>query len=62
MHNRVVLVEDDIAHTRKMAERVTPEPWQFRHVGRAQGITQTNDEGETTTLLVDDAPLGIINT
>lgn len=47
--------EDDIAHTRKMAERLTPEQWQFRHVGRAQGITQTNDEGETTTLLVDDA-------
>ncbi len=46
---------DDIAHTQAMAERLTPEQWQFRDEGRAQGITQTNDADETTTLLVDDA-------
>ena len=46
---------DDIAHTKAMAERLTPEQWQFRDEGLAQGITQTNDDGETTTLLVDDA-------
>jgi len=46
---------DDIAHTHEMAERLTPEQWQFRDEGRAQGITQVNDDGETTTLLVDDA-------
>ena len=47
--------DDDIAHTAKMAERLTADQWQLRHVGLAQGTTQTNDEGETTTLLVDGA-------
>ncbi len=46
---------DDIAHTEQMAERLTPEQWQFRDEGRAQGVTQVNDDGETTTRLVDDA-------
>lgn len=45
----------DIAHTEAMAERLTADQWQFRAEGRAQGITQVNDAGETTTLLVDDA-------
>ena len=46
---------DDIAHTRAMAERLTPEQWQFRDVGLAQGVVQTNDEGEATTYLHEDA-------
>ena len=46
---------DDIAHTRAVAERLTAEQWQYRAEGMAQGITEVNDEGETTTLLVDDA-------
>jgi hypothetical protein len=46
---------EDIAHTEAMAERLTAEQWQFRDVGRAQGVLRTNDEGETTTLLHEDA-------
>jgi hypothetical protein len=46
---------DDIAHVQAMAEQLTPEQWQFRHIGRAQGITQLDDDGATTTLLHDDA-------
>lgn len=46
---------DDVAHTEAMAERLTADQWQFRHIGRAQGVVETNDEGETTTVLVDDA-------
>jgi hypothetical protein len=47
--------DDDIAHVRAVAEELTPEQWQFRHIGRAQGITQVDDDGATTTLLHDDA-------
>ncbi|MFN8019567.1 MAG: hypothetical protein U0P45_15805 [Acidimicrobiales bacterium] len=47
--------DDDIAHTKAMAERLTPEQWQFRDEGLANGITQVNDEGETTTYLHEDA-------
>ena len=47
--------DDDIAHTRAMAERLTPEQWQFRDDGLAHGIIQVNDEGETTTYLHDEA-------
>ncbi len=46
---------DDIAHTQKMAERLTPSQWQFREEGRAQGVIQLNPDGDTTTRLVDDA-------
>lgn len=46
---------DDIAHTKAMAERLTPAQWQFRDVGRAEGVIATGDDGETTTRLVDDA-------
>ncbi|MGI8756104.1 MAG: hypothetical protein ACR2MB_09630 [Acidimicrobiales bacterium] len=46
---------DDIAHTQAMAERLTPDQWQFRDIGRAQGVIATNGDGETTTLLHDDA-------
>ena len=45
----------DIAHTEQRAERLTPSQWQFRDVGRAGGVIGTNDDGETTTRLVDDA-------
>lgn len=46
---------DDIAHTQQMAERLTPSQWQFRDQGRAGGVVQVNDDGETTTRLVEDA-------
>ena len=46
---------DDIAHTEEMAKRLTASQWQFRDVGLADGIIQTNEDGETTTLLVEDA-------
>ncbi|MEZ5178437.1 MAG: hypothetical protein R2746_09160 [Acidimicrobiales bacterium] len=46
---------DDIGHTEAMAERLTPHQWQHHEAGRRLGITQTNDDGEVTTLLVDDA-------
>lgn len=46
---------EDIAHTQKMAERLTPSQWQFREEGRAQGVIQLNADGDTTTRLVDDA-------
>ncbi|HEX2577611.1 MAG TPA: hypothetical protein VHK88_14760 [Aquihabitans sp.] len=46
---------DDIAHTEQMAERLTPSQWQHREAGIAGGVLQVNDEGETTTRLVDDA-------
>ena len=46
---------DDIAHTRKMAERLTPDQWQFHAEGQRDGVIETNDAGETTTRLVDDA-------
>jgi len=46
---------DDIAHTEAMAERLTREQWQFLEIGRAQGVLQTNDDGETTTLIHEDA-------
>jgi hypothetical protein len=46
---------DDIAHTEAMAERLTPSQWQFADVGRRKGVTVTNEDGETTTRLVDDA-------
>lgn len=46
---------DDIAHTQQMAERLTPDEWQFHDVGQAEGVITTNDEGETTTLLHEDA-------
>jgi len=45
---------DDIAHTQAMAERLSPEQWQFREDGLRNGIIEEND-GETTTRLVDDA-------
>lgn len=45
---------DDIAHTQQMAERLTPGQWQFRDVGRAEGVIQSDGDG-TTTALVDDA-------
>ena len=46
---------DDIAHTQKMAERLTPSQWQFREEGRTQGVIQLNPDGDTTTRIVDDA-------
>ncbi len=46
---------DDIAHTEKMAERLTPAQWQFRDAGLAEGVIGVNDDGDTTTRLVDDA-------
>jgi len=46
---------DDIAHTEAMAERLTPSQWQFHDIGRTEGVLQTDDEGTTTTRLVDDA-------
>ena len=46
---------EDIAHTQAMAERLDPATWQFHAEGRRDGVIQTNDEGETTTLLVEDA-------
>ncbi len=46
---------DDIAHTQQMSERLTPSQWQFHAEGRAGGVLQVNDDGETTTRLVDDA-------
>ena len=46
---------DDIAHTQAMAERVGPTHWQFHDIGQRDGVLQTNDDGETTTRLVDDA-------
>jgi len=46
---------DDIANTKAMAERLTPSQWQFRDVGLAEGVIGTNDDGDTTTRLVDDA-------
>lgn len=45
---------DDIARTEVMAERLTPEHWQFHDVGRRDGILDTSED-ETTTRLVDDA-------
>ena len=46
---------EDIAHTQSMAERLDPATWQFHVEGRRDGVIITNDEGETTTRLVDDA-------
>jgi hypothetical protein len=46
---------DDVAHTHKMAERLTPDQWQFRDIGMAQGVTRTTEDGDTVTTLVDDA-------
>ncbi|MCB0977486.1 MAG: hypothetical protein KDB02_08510, partial [Acidimicrobiales bacterium] len=46
---------DDIAHVEAMAERLSPSQWQFRDVGLAEGITTTDDEGSTTTRIVEDA-------
>ena len=46
---------EDIAHTQAMAERLTPSQWQFRDVGLRDGVIMTNDDGDTTTLLVEDA-------
>ncbi|MEO6988438.1 MAG: hypothetical protein ABI239_07310 [Aquihabitans sp.] len=47
---------DDIAHTQAMAERLTPDQWQFHEIGHdGGGIISTNAEGEVTTRLVDDA-------
>jgi hypothetical protein len=38
-----------------MAERLTPSEWQFRSIGLAEGTIVVNDDGDTTTRLVDDA-------
>lgn len=46
---------DDIARTRALAERLTADQWQLRDVGLAEGVVSTNDDGETTTRIVDDA-------
>ncbi len=46
---------DDIAHTEKVAEQLTPAQWQFRDVGRTEGVTEVNEHDETITRLVDDA-------
>ena len=47
---------DDIAHTQAMAERLTPDQWQFHDVGQdGEGVIVTNAEGDVTTRLVDDA-------
>ena len=46
---------DDVAHIEATAGRLTASQWQFRDVGMAEGIFQLNDDGETTTLLHDDA-------
>lgn len=46
---------DDIAHTQAMAERLDAHQWQHLEAGRLHGVIQTNEDGEVTTLLVDDA-------
>ncbi|MEO6628538.1 MAG: hypothetical protein ABIP03_08195 [Aquihabitans sp.] len=46
---------EDIAHTQQMSERLSPHEWQFLEIGRRDGVLATNDSGETTTRLVDDA-------
>jgi hypothetical protein len=46
---------DDIAHTKKMGERLSADHWQFREVGLREGMTEVNDSGETTTRIVEDA-------
>ena len=46
---------DDIAHTEAMAAQLTPSQWQFHAEGSADGIIVTDDEGTTTTRIVDDA-------
>ncbi|MCU1455518.1 MAG: hypothetical protein JWN46_3664 [Acidimicrobiales bacterium] len=47
---------EDIAHTEKMAARLTDEQWQHRAVAQREGTILTrSDEGEITTSLVDDA-------
>lgn len=46
---------DDIARTQARAERLTAAQWQFRDIGLAEGVTATNDDDETTTLIHEDA-------
>ena len=47
---------DDIARTEQMAARLDSEQWQHRAEAQAAGtILQTGADGETTTMLVDDA-------
>jgi hypothetical protein len=38
-----------------MAERLTPQQWQFRDVGLAGGVVTTNDDGDITTVIHEDA-------
>ena len=45
---------DDIAHMEAMASLLSPSQWQF-HAAAADGLLQQNDDGDTTTRLVDDA-------
>lgn len=46
---------DDVAHVHAMAERLAPSQWQFRAEGLANGLVRTNEDGETTTTLHEDA-------
>lgn len=47
--------DDDVRHVEAMAERLSPSVWQFHAEGRRLGVVETNDAGERTTPLVDDA-------
>jgi hypothetical protein len=38
-----------------MGERLGADQWQFRDIGLREGMTEVNDEGETTTRIVEEA-------
>jgi hypothetical protein len=46
---------EDVAHTEEMAERLTPDQWQFRAIGRREGVITKNDDGDPVTTIVEDA-------
>lgn len=46
---------DDVARTEARSEQLTASQWQFRDVGRRDGVVETNAEGETVTTIHDDA-------
>lgn len=47
---------EDREHVERMAERMTPEQWQFKAVAEKKGgPIKVNKEGETVSRLVDDA-------
>lgn len=47
--------DDDVATTMTYVPRLKKRHWQFRAEGRRDGVLVTDDEGVTTTRLVDDA-------